>query len=172
MDSIKKYLLWFIRNIEELVSSIALIVMIGIISVNVLCRYIFNSPIHWAEELAVISLAWATFIGSAVCYKRQAHLGMDFIVSHLPYKGRRLMQQLITLLLLCFFIFITYLATDSALNAQKTTPYFKLNYGYVYISVALGFFSMAVYSLIFFIKSIKSPKEFDRMFAERAEEGE
>ena len=66
MDSVKKYLLWFIRNIEELVSSIALIVMIGIISVNVLCRYIFNSPIHWAEELAVISLAWATFIAQGV----------------------------------------------------------------------------------------------------------
>ena len=172
MGAIKKYSLWFVRNIEELVSSTALVVMIGIITINVLCRYIFRSPIHWAEELAVISLAWATFIGSAVCYKRQAHLGMDFVISHLPRKGRRFMQQLITLLLFCFFVFITYLATDFALSAQKTTPYFKLNYGYVYISVALGFLSMAVYSLIFFIKSLTSPKEFDRLFVEQPEEGE
>lgn len=172
MKSAKKYLLWVIRNIEELVSSAALLVMIGIITVNVLCRYILKSPIHWAEELAVIALAWATFIGSAVCFKRQAHLGMDFLITHLPRRGRRLMQQFIMLALFCFFVFITYLATDFALNTQKTTPYFKLNYGYVYISVALGFLSMSVYSLIYFVMSFAAPKKFDDMFVGETTEGE
>lgn len=172
MKSTKKYLLWFISHIEELVSSLALLVMIGIISTNVFCRYIFRSPIHWAEELAVISLAWATFIGSAVCYKHQAHLGMDFLISHLPRRGKRFMHQFITAALFVFFAFIAYLATDFAISAQKTTPYFKLNYGYVYISVALGFFSMAVYSLIFLWKSFKAPKEFDKIFMGETEEGE
>ena len=172
MNSFKKYFLWFIRHIEELVSSAALVTMISIITINVLCRYIFRSPIHWAEELAVIALAWATFIGSAVCYKRQAHLGMDFIVAHLPKKGRRVMQQFITAALFVFFVFITWLATDFALSAQKTTPYFKMNYGYIYISVALGFLSMAIYSLIFLWKSFKTPEEFDKLFVNQAGEGE
>jgi len=172
MNSVKKYSLWFIRHIEELVSSAALVTMIGIISINVLCRYIFRSPIHWAEELAVIALAWATFIGSAVCYKRQAHLGMDFLVAHLPRKGRRIMQQFITAALFVFFIFIAWLAADFAFGAKKTTPYFKLNYGYIYISVALGFFSMAVHSLGFLWKSFKKPEEFDRLFVDQAGEGD
>lgn len=167
MKQLSRHLLWIIRNIEELVAGTALVTMVSITTINVLCRYFFRSPIHWAEELAVICLVWSTFIGSAACFKRRAHLGMDFIIARLPYKGRRLAQQLLCVIQLCFFAFITVLAVNFALSAEKTTPFFHLNYFYLYIAAALGFFSMAVHSISFLVMSIRKPGQFDGLFVNK-----
>lgn len=164
MKPIYRAMLWIFKNLEELVAGAALVTMVSITTINVLCRYFFRSPIHWAEELAVICLVWSTFIGSAACYKRRAHLGMDFVVEHLPYRARRLAQQLLCAIQLCFFIFIVILALRFALGAEKTTPFFHLNYFYLYISAAFGFFSMAAHSVRFLIMSIRRPEEYDALF--------
>lgn len=157
---------WLAGNWEELVSGAALVVMVSVTTVNVLCRYIFRDPIRGAEEFAVICLVWSTFIGSAACYKRQAHLGMDFVVSHLPHRARRVAQQILCVFQLVFFLFITVFATQFALGAEKTTPYLHLNYFYLYISVSLGFLSMSVHALRFLIMSLRRPEEYDRLFVE------
>lgn len=164
MKPVFRGLLWILKNLEELVAGIALVIMVTVTTTNVLCRYFFRSPIHWAEELAVICLVWSTFIGSAACHKRRAHLGMDFVIEHLPYGARRIAQQLLCVIQLCLFIFITVLAVSFAAGAEKTTPFFHLNYFYLYISAALGFFSMAVHSVRFLSMSIRRPREYDMLF--------
>ena len=163
---------WVISHIEELISGTALILMISVTSANVIARYIFRSPIPWAEEFSTICLVWLTFIGAAVCYKRQAHLGMDFILARLPFKAKRIMQQIITVCLLVFFVYIAYLALTFAISTDKMTNYFKLNYAYLYCSVFLGFFSMAIYSAKFLIMSFKTPNRFDALFVNTEKEQE
>lgn len=152
---------------EELVAGTALVIMITVTTINVLCRYLFRSPIQWAEELAVICLVWSTFVGSAACYKHRVHLGMDFVIEHLPYKAQRVAQQLLCVIQLCLFVFITVLSVRFAAGAEKTTPFFHLNYFYLYISAALGFFSMAVHSVRFLFMSIRRPREYDMLFVSK-----
>ena len=158
---------WLIKNIEELVAGAALVVMVSVTTVNVLCRYLLRSPIRGAEEVAVICLVWSTFIGCAACYKNQSHLGMDFVIGHLPERGRRVAQQLLCVIQLVFFLFITAFAAQFALRAEKTTPYLHLSYFYLYISVVLGFFSMSVHALRFLVLSFRRPEDYDRIFVKK-----
>lgn len=167
-----KGLRWLVRNIEEVVAGAALTVMVCVTTVNVLCRYILRAPIQGAEEVAVICLVWSTFIGCAACYKNQSHLGMDFVIAHLPEKGRRVTQQLLCVIQLAFFLFITVFAAQFALRAEKTTPYLHLSYFYLYISVVLGFFSMSVHALRFLILSFRQPEQYDALFVKKQEERE
>ena len=159
-----KILRWIIRHLEELVAGCALVVMVITTTANVISRYLFNAPIIWAEELATICLTWLTFMGSAVCYKAQAHLGMDFIINRLPQQHRRRWQQILCILLLCFFVFMIVLSLRFSIQATKTTPFFHLNYRYLYSSVTLGFLSMAVYTVIYFVMSFRDPKKYDQLF--------
>lgn len=168
MKTASLILLWTARHLEEIVAGAATVVMVGITAINVLCRYIFRSPIHWAEELAVICLVWLTFTGMAACYKRNSHLGMDFLISRLPKKMRRAAQQALCIFMLVFFIFLMIISVVFALKAEKTTPYFHLNYFFLYIAPALGFLSMSVNAVKFFIMSFKNPTEYDRLFVDRS----
>ena len=171
MNKLKKRLLWVVKNIEELISGTTLTVMVVITTINVFCRSLLRSPIQWAEELAIICLVWSTFTGAAVCYKRRAHLGIDFVIDRFPYRIRRVMRQILCLVLLLFFCFMTVLSLIFALRAEKTTAYFHLNYAFLYISVTIGFLSMSIYSVIFLIMSFVRPKEYDKQFVDILDAG-
>ena len=70
MKKIGKKIMWVITHIEEIVSASALAMMLIAIFTNVVLRYFFRRPTSWADELAVIGMAYVTFVGGAAAYKR------------------------------------------------------------------------------------------------------
>lgn len=55
-----------------LVSFVALHVMLLSVLLQVVARYIFNSPPAWTEELARYAMIWAAMTGAAMAYYRGA----------------------------------------------------------------------------------------------------
>lgn len=167
--------MWIIKNIEELVAGVALTIMVGITVVNVFSRFIFKNAIPWADEMAIIGLVWSTFIGMAACYKRKAHLGIDFVVSHLPVTVQKYLQMVLMVAMVVFFGYMAYISFQFACIATKTTPFFHLNYFYLYIAVSIGFFSMTIYSIGFFVMGFVNPEKFAAIYvippAEKNEDG-
>lgn len=51
---------------------------------QVILRYLFNSPITWGDEFAVMVFAWTVFVGAAVVQRDDSHLSMDSLVRLLP----------------------------------------------------------------------------------------
>ena len=48
---------------------------------QVICRYIFNSSLFWAEELIRYLFIWMFFLGAAEASRVGAHVGMDYFIS-------------------------------------------------------------------------------------------
>ena len=97
MKKIGKKILWVITHIEEIVSASALAMMLIAIFANVVLRYFFRRPTSWADELAIIGMAYVTFVGGAAAYKRNMHFGIDILVDRLPAKGKHILRALMTL---------------------------------------------------------------------------
>ena len=55
MKKIGKKILWVLANIEEIIATSALAIMLISIFTNVVLRYFFRNPTAWADELAVIA---------------------------------------------------------------------------------------------------------------------
>ena len=53
---------------------IAVMVMLAVV-----CRYVFNYPITWGEELIVGMLTWMVFIGAAAAVRSQMHIRIDVL---------------------------------------------------------------------------------------------
>jgi len=51
---------------------------------QVILRYLFNRPITWGDEFAVMVFAWTVFIGAAVVQRDDSHVSMDTFVRLLP----------------------------------------------------------------------------------------
>lgn len=75
-------LLWLL----ERVVAAGLAVMLAFTVTNCVLRYLFDSGIAEAEEIAVLLLVWTTFLGSIAALARHEHLGIDFI----PTRNRRI----------------------------------------------------------------------------------
>ncbi|MFH1124000.1 MAG: TRAP transporter small permease [Pseudomonadota bacterium] len=65
---------------------------------EVICRYFLGRPIVWVVEVTEYILVQITFLGSAWLLKREGHVSVDLVVSHLSPKIRS------------FFLLITSMA--------------------------------------------------------------
>lgn len=164
MKKVGKALLWLISHIEEIIGATAIAIMLTAIFVNVMLRYIFRSPTAWADELALICMAYVTFVGGAAAYKRNLHFGIDILVDRLPDKGKHIMRSVMTFAFIFLFGFMTYLGYDLTINAKKVMNYSGWSYKYMDAALPLGFLSMTIYSIRYFIMSIFKPEEFDKRY--------
>jgi len=48
---------------------------------GVLTRYLLGDQARWTEELARFLLVWVSFLGAALAYAGQQHLGIDLLVT-------------------------------------------------------------------------------------------
>jgi len=65
------------QRVEELFIGVLLLAITGVIFLNVVMRYGFNSTLSWAEEFARYGVIWVTFIGASVCVARHLHIAID-----------------------------------------------------------------------------------------------
>ncbi len=66
---------------------LAMVLLIGmaiIIVINVFMRYVLNSGLRWAEEVAKLLMVWFTFIGMAVGVKQGLHISLHLLPKNLP----------------------------------------------------------------------------------------
>ncbi|MDR2528214.1 MAG: TRAP transporter small permease [Synergistaceae bacterium] len=65
---------------EESFIAIALLCSTAVLFLNVVLRYVFSKSLTWAEEFIRYSMIWISFIGSAVCFRKGIHFGVDLIL--------------------------------------------------------------------------------------------
>ncbi|KHT62173.1 C4-dicarboxylate ABC transporter permease [Photobacterium gaetbulicola] len=146
--------MFLIRNIEEILASIAISITVLVVIVNVVLRYGFGFVVPWSEELSVVCFIWAVYLGISSCYKHKLHMGVDVVVALLPPKAKRPFKFLVSLFLLALNILMAVLSYQYTMLSNKVTPvmgmsYFTIN-GVLFISFAL----MALHTVKFIIEDI------------------
>ena len=168
----KQVLSFIVHEWEEVVGGSAIVLMVLTACLNVFTRYVLKSPLTWAEELECICLVWSTFLCSAAAYKHNLHYGMDFLVDHLPYKGKIALRRIITFINIFLFGFLCVIAAQITKSAIKTTIFFRLSYKYIDVAAFLAFLSMFVYSIIYFIESFRNPEKYINRYAAQYDTGD
>lgn len=83
--------------VEQVLCSTILTIMVVAIGLQVVFRYVINSPLDWTEEGARLGLVWLTFLGASMVMGRKAHIVIDIIVLLLPARVRLAWGALIDL---------------------------------------------------------------------------
>lgn len=81
-------LTWIDRNIEKIVILICYVSMAGIIFVEVLRRFIFESQAAWSTTIPIYLFLWVTWMGAAYNTRIRTHLRFDELRVRLPYAGQ------------------------------------------------------------------------------------
>jgi len=157
---VKKYVLLFLQNFEEIVAGICLAIMVGVTFVNVMGRYLFTAPLTWGDEFCLFLAGWAVFLGMSAAYKRNQHLGMEFLLNHLNNKNKMRLQQLLTLVMLILCIILMKASWDFTFAAAKRTQIMRIHYRYVYASAGTGFTLMTIHSAVYLYQSIFKKEKF------------
>ncbi len=87
---------------------------------NVIARYVFNSPIAWAEEFARYAFVWVVFLGAVACTKQKRHIVIDPVIAALPRRIRA--GVLVFADLLIIGLMVTLVRYGWVLTTMSTEP--------------------------------------------------
>ncbi|WP_053362757.1 TRAP transporter small permease [Bacillus sp. FJAT-27251] len=151
---------WF-NAIDDVISTIALLVIILLTGINVLMRFVFSNPIPWAEEVTIGMFIWLVFIGVSSAMKREGHIGVDYFVNKMP-KPLRLISELVRVaamyyVLIFVFVILGYQLTSQAVN--KVTPVLAISYQFIDMAVPIGGLLTAIHFTRILLKSHRKNSE-------------
>lgn len=147
-----------VKNLEEILASIAISITVILVIANVVLRYGFGFIMPWAQELAVLCFIWAVYLGISSCYKHNLHMGVDAILSVLPTNMIVPFKLSISFFLLGLNGVLTYLSYEYTMLSSKTTPVMGVSYFWVNIVLILCFGLMAFHTVRMIFNDIRTLK--------------
>ena len=118
-----KHLIPRLERTVEWLMALALSIMVALVFGNVVLRYVFNSGIAAAEELARLMFVWMIFLGAILALRRHAHLGVEMVQARLPRWARRscaVLSHLLILYALWLFLSGSWTQTVIGMNTYST----------------------------------------------------
>lgn len=144
-----------LRNtIDRIVRGLLVILMSLIVidvTIQVVSRYIFQSPLSFTDELAGFLLIWVGLLGSAYATGEKQHLAIDLISGGMTFERKRQLDVLINVIVVMFSLGVLgvggfWLVYTSFLFGQVSAA-LELPLGYVYLVVPVSGFLIAYYAI-------------------------
>jgi TRAP-type C4-dicarboxylate transport system permease small subunit len=101
----------------RLVVIFAMVTMIVVVSIQVVLRYVFNSSIDWADEIARLAFVWSIFLTIPLGIRNGAHVGIELFLTRVNPSLRTWLARLMSLLAAALMGILFY---ESILVAAET----------------------------------------------------
>ena len=145
-----------LKNIPEIVTCTMFAGMVIITCVNVFARYVLDSSMSYAEEIAYFCFTWSVFFGVCVVYKNQGLIAIGVLVDHLPKKLQLIVRTITFLALFIVNVVLVYYSMILATGAwDRVTPALRIPYFYIDISAVFAFTILGFLSLKFAYDTFK-----------------
>ena len=144
-----------VLNLDAIITCVTLSLCTILVNANIFSRYLFNTPIYWAEEVATSLFIWTVFVGSAYAYRNHSHLGVDILVKMLPGKAKKVTQFIVSIIEIAVLAMLTYVSAQYVQNSwNRVTDVLMMPRWYFSIAVPIGFGWSLLYAIVFFIQRL------------------
>ncbi|MBU1175923.1 MAG: TRAP transporter small permease [Alphaproteobacteria bacterium] len=145
-----------IARVEFAVAASLLAAIVLLVFVSALMRTL-DHPVIWSIDMAQLLFIWLCFFGAVRAMRDKAHLGIDLIVRHLPFRLRFMLEMALSALTLVFLALLSYEGARLALsNIQRQMGDSGLSYFWVTIAVPVGCVMLAIALVFNMVKAVKA----------------
>ena len=102
-----------------LLGGVLLVAVGGLISYEVVARFLFNAPTTWILDVSIYLTMWATFLAVGHTLRAGAHVRMDLYVRRLAPRARRATDAVVAVLALAFSALLTWQGLQSIADAVR-----------------------------------------------------
>lgn len=148
---------FWLSDIDEILASFFLALIVLLSAYGVVMRYCFNTPSAWVEEICVVFFIWFTFLASSALCKNNELIRIDFLLTKLSPKTANfidgIIQPLIMIFCLSFMIYLGFKLLP--MSKMRFTPALQVSYAYIYAIIpisALFMFYYEVRKIVYFFK--------------------
>ncbi|MTD30710.1 TRAP transporter small permease [Planomicrobium sp. YIM 101495] len=130
-----------LKKTEDIFVGSAILAATLVLFINIILRYFFSANTSWAEEFIRYAMIWIAFIGSAICFRRGIHVGVDLLINYFSGKGKVILQTIINVVSILFMALLVKYGIDLVLfsmNTGQITPSLEIKTFWIYLAIPLG----------------------------------
>jgi len=147
---------------EKIIVIILLPMLLLSLFADVLFRYAFNSPLLWAQEVALFTFIFASFIGASMSVKLREAVTVTILVDRLNDTLRNVLIIIglfISLLFTVglFYLSIKWISNPNILHQKSVTSQIPMIFPY--LSIPIGFLFMVIHFIHLLIDSLRVASE-------------
>jgi len=120
---------------------------------NVVGRYVFDSPISWAEEVMSYMVIWGVFVAAGAITYQGNHLRMDLLVLSARGAFARTLGALTVVLMVCCTIFVLWQSLQIVrlyATTGETSMGARVPLVYAHAAIFVGFCLIALAAIVRF----------------------
>ena len=111
------------KQIDTMISVVALIVLICITFIGVVFRYVLGTPFSWLEEVQLALIIWIVFCGGRYAFETNSHVAIDMIYDMFPNKGKKVLLMIIAVVVTVVLAFVCFYSIDYINNVSIFNQY-------------------------------------------------
>lgn len=162
----------FVRSNEAVVVVMAAVMVILVVT-NVVCRYLLNFSLIWAEEVSQYLMVWVTFLGAGLALRQGRHVAVEMLQDRMRPAMRGRLRWGVLLLVIAFLLATTVLGVQFAWFAKDMeTPVLNIPLAIPYLAVPIGAFLAAVHLALiaraYAAGQLETPESIESAVDERA----
>jgi len=132
------------------------LIMIVITFSQVIFRYLLDSALPWAGELAIFFFIWIIFLGASIALIKGVHIGVDIFTNFLNKKFKKINLVLINFIIIIFCSLIIYGSIPLIIdNFSQRSPALEIRLSYVYACIPISMISMIFISIKKIVRIIR-----------------
>jgi C4-dicarboxylate transporter DctQ subunit len=125
---------------------------------NVVLRYVFLSPLNWAEELTLYLMVWIVFVGGSIAVRTRGHIAIDLLPLVLSPANRRRLAIAVGLAALAFFAVFFWYSLEHVLRVRsinQLTPVMQAPMWLTYLAMPVGSFLMGLRTIQAIVRIVR-----------------
>ena len=135
------------NKVEEVFLVVLIAVSVVLLFINVILRYVFNSGIYGADEVARIFFIWMSWLGISIGQRDKEHIRIDILPNALHGTARKVclvLADLVTLAILGTLLVLGCKVTTQFFNNGLSTPMWKFPKYLLFVSVPFSALMMGL----------------------------
>ncbi|MPM96949.1 hypothetical protein SDC9_144119 [bioreactor metagenome] len=147
-----------ITKVIEIICAMLMVIMVVTTFIQIIRRYVFGTVFPWAEEIAIYSMIWIAFMGAVLCLRHSDHTRIDFFISLLPHKIKKMVEIFDYFLCFAFMMLLSYhsFALLDTLGNFKSTGA-QIPYLFVYSCILVSGLLMVPYFFVLIYQKLSEP---------------
>jgi tripartite ATP-independent transporter DctM subunit len=122
--------------------------MVVIVFIQVVSRYVFNSPLYWSEEMARILFIWIAFLGAFLGFRAKEHVRVGAFMGRFSPEIQTVVSAIITFLSFYFLLYLIRVGMEVIKVTSGTlTPALQISFTYIHIIVPISASLMVIHLL-------------------------
>ncbi len=129
-------------------SGIMLAIMTTLVLLQVIWRYVLESPFPQSQELAIYAMVYVVMFGSTIAVYKKSHIAVNLLVEKLPDSISFWVKMLAYAIIIYFFyLLITQGWALSLRSMRQSSPTTDIPVGYIVASIPISSAISLVYIL-------------------------